>query len=103
VLEAVSIESVTPSEAGVRSHPERQIRPPIRYGVDEYADAVSQELHSANMYQTIEPSTMQEALQSDNAACWKEAADSEYKFLVYNKAWELQLAIQLLVASGSLG
>ena len=32
---------------------------------------------------------MQEALQSDYATQWKQAADSEYKSLMYNKAWEL--------------
>jgi len=70
VLEAVSSEPVTPSDTGVRSHPERQIRPSIRYGVDEYADAVSHDtggFHSANICHTIESSTMQEALQSDDA------------------------------------
>ena len=32
---------------------------------------------------------MQEALQSDYATQWKQAADSEYESLMYNKAWEL--------------
>jgi len=32
---------------------------------------------------------MQEALQSDDAACWKQASDSEYESLMCNKAWDL--------------
>jgi len=68
VLEAVSSEPVTPSDKGVRSCPERHIRPPIRYGIDEYADAVShdtREFHSVNICYTIEP----------------------YESLMCNKAW----------------
>ena len=74
----------------MRPRLERQVKPPIRYGIDEYADAVSYDSeHLANICQTIEPSLMQEALQGYNATQWKQAADSEYESLMYNKAWEL--------------
>jgi len=59
------------------------------YKIDEYTDPVShdtEELHSANICRTIEPSTMQEVLQSDEAAHWKQAADCEYESLMCNKA-----------------
>ena len=90
VSETASSEPVVIHKPEVRLHPERQVKPPTRYGIDEYADAVSHDTeHSANICQTIEPSSMQEALQSDYATQWKLAADSEYESLMYNKAWEL--------------
>jgi len=90
-LEAVSDETCQPEL--VRQHPERQIRRPIRYGVDEFADIVSggleQVSHVANICQIIEPATIEEALSSDYADNWKEAADSEYESLMNNDTWKL--------------
>ena len=36
-----------------------------------------------------EPTTMQEALQSDRQQEWIQAADAEYNSLMENKTWEL--------------
>ena len=80
ILEAATSEPVRTNETEVYSCPKQQIRPPIRYGIDEYADTVSR---ATNICDTIEPSTMQEALLSDNAVYWKQAADLE---LLCNKA-----------------
>ena len=50
-------------------HPERQRQPPVRYGQDEFADTVAEDVHHAayNVSQIMEPKTMQEALTSDHA------------------------------------
>ena len=60
----------------------------------------TEELHSANICQTIEPSTMQGALQIHDTAHWKQAADSEYESLMCNKAWEL---VELPVGRTNIG
>ena len=41
-------------------HPERQRRPPIRYGQDKFADTVTEDVHHAayNVSQITEPKTM---------------------------------------------
>ena len=97
ILEAATSEPVRTNETEVHSCPKQQIRPPIRYGIDEYADTVS---HATNICDTIEPSTMQEALLSDNAVYWKQAADLEYEYLLCNKAWEL---VELPVSHTTIG
>ena len=38
---------------------------------------------------TNEPSSMQQALQSGDAAYWKQTVDSECESLICNKAWKL--------------
>jgi len=91
-LEAVIDETSQPEL--VRQRPEWQMRRPIRYGVDEYADTVSGGLeeqvdHVANVCQIIEPATMEEAITSDYADNWKKAADSEYESLMNNDTWTL--------------
>ena len=59
VSETTSSEPVVIHKPEVRLRPERQVKPLTRYGIDEYADAVSHETeHSANICQTIEPSSM---------------------------------------------
>jgi len=72
---------------------ERQRRPPVRFGYDEFADTVSAEYqvhHVAyNVCQIVELTTMEEALESDCAEEWKTAADAEYKSLIENKTWDL--------------
>ena len=62
-------------------YPRRHRSAPIRYGIDEYADAV---FLSAN--QIEEPKCTEEALKSKE---WKEAADSEYQSLMDNETWNL--------------
>ena len=65
----------------IRQHPGRQTRPSVRYGVDEYVDTAScilkvQVHHAAySGGQIIEPMTMEEAMASDYAAEWRQAAD----------------------------
>ena len=96
VIETISEErneAIQPEVAHQR--PARQIRPPVRYGVDEYVDTAScsatdQACHTAYYAsQIVEPTTMKEAMASDYATEWKEAADLEYESLISNKTWEL--------------
>ena len=95
VIEATSKEPDEVSQPEARRHPVRQIRPPVRYGVDEYVDTASctlkdQAHHSVyNVSQILEPMNMEEAMASDQAAEWKQAADSEYESLISNETWEL--------------
>ena len=85
-----SVEDVEPEVEQVeecRRYPERQRCPPVRFGLDEYADTVVTECLDNN--QINEPSTIEEALKSDFAEEWKWAADAEYQSLVENETWEL--------------
>ena len=72
---------------------ERQRRPPVRYGQDEYADvaSVDDEVHHVayHVCQINEPRTIEEALSGDCAKEWKAAADEEYKSLMENETWDL--------------
>ena len=73
--------------------PVRHRQPPVRYGLDEYADTAmssSTVNHLAYHVSEIkEPLTIEEALASDQAHAWKEAADSEYTSLIENETWDL--------------
>jgi len=76
VLETTSHETSQLQSEVVRQRPEWQIRRPIRYGVDEYADTVScdkeqQPDHVANVCQIVEPATMEEALSGNHASDWR--------------------------------
>ena len=76
-------------------HPVRQARPLVRYGVDEYVNTAScilkDQVHYAaySAGQIIEPITMEEAMASDYAAEWRQAANLEYESLISNNTWEL--------------
>ena len=70
-----------------RRYPERQRYPPVRFGIDEYADTVMTECLEKD--HIGEPSNIEEALTSDLAEEWKRAADVEYQSLVDNETWEL--------------
>ena len=76
-------------------HPVQQARPPVRYGVDEYVNTAScilkDQVHYAaySAGQIIEPITMEEAMASDYAAEWRQAANLEYESLISNNTWEL--------------
>ena len=89
--EAEYSEQQKPQE--VRRSSERQKRPPIRYGRDEYADMATVEnqvQHVAyNVCQIPEPKSMEEALQSEYSKEWKTAADMEYQSLIDNETWDL--------------
>ena len=63
---------------------ERQRQPPIRYGVDEFADVAKENevCHSSyNVCQISEPQTIEEALKGNYAKEWKAAANSEYNII----------------------
>ena len=67
-------------------------QPPVRFGVDEYADVLVEENVHHVVYQVCqieEPTSMDEALKSKHAREWKIAADSEYQALIDNDTWEL--------------
>ena len=70
---------------------ERTRKPPVRYGYDEYADTATHRVHHVayHLCEIDEPSTIQEAKSSDQAAEWKVATDSEYNSLIENKTWKL--------------
>jgi transposase InsO family protein len=74
-------------------HSERQRRPPVRFGFDEYADTAMTDPHIQHFaYKSchiVEPETLDEALASDYAKEWKAAADQEYKALIENDIWDL--------------
>ena len=66
------------------ARPDRQRRPPVRFGIDEFVT------HCAHRTCEIaEPRTMKEALSSDQANKWKAAADEEIQSLMENETWDL--------------
>ena len=69
--------------------PERRRGPPVRFGIDEYADLAVTEHFAYRAYVTDEPGTIQEALATDEATQWKAAADDEYQSLLDNDTWDL--------------
>ena len=64
---------------------DRNKRPTIRYGIDEYVNHVQ----DIQVKDVEEPMTIEEALQGNNAKEWREAANSEYSALMENNTWEL--------------
>lgn len=106
VIEATSEEPDEVSQPEARQRPVRQIRPPVRYGVDEYVDTTSctlkdQAHHAAySVSQILEPMNMEEAMASDQAVERKQAADSEYESLISNETWEL---VELPACCTSIG
>jgi len=72
--------------------PQRQRRPPARYGQDEYAETVMHEFvhHAAyNVCQIQEPNSLEEALATEHADQWRVAANSEFESLLENETWKL--------------
>ena len=70
----------------------RHRQPPVRYGLDQYADVlVEEKVHHVayQMCQVQEPTSMDEALRSTHAQEWKMEANSEYQALIDNNTWEL--------------
>ena len=73
-----------------RSRQHRQ--PPVRYGLDEYADiSLEEKVHHVayRVCQVQEPTLMEEALRSKHAQECKKAANFEYQALIENDTWEL--------------
>ena len=75
----------------VQEKPQRERRAPVRFGYDEYADVtqVATQHFALRVTDIIEPTTIDEALKSDQAEHWKAAADLEYASLIENDTWEL--------------
>ena len=63
--------------------PKRDIKQPVRYGYDEYAEVMLKAVECP------EPRPLQEALSSNHTAQWKEAADAEYQSLLHSHTWDL--------------
>ena len=75
-----------------QQRPQRQRRPPVRYGQDEYADTVMHAfVHHVtyNVNQVQEPKSLEEALATEHANQWRAAADSEFESLMKNETWKL--------------
>ena len=62
---------------------QRRKQAPTRFGYEEFADVV---------HYALNVTSLQEALESEDASRWKEAADSEFKSLEDNETWELVTA-----------
>ena len=90
----VGVKAESPVEQSKETEPnelrrsERSRRPPVRYGLDEYASPSAQHL-ALKAYQLAEPQSMEEALASGLSKEWKQAADAEYKSLMDNQTWDL--------------
>jgi len=78
-------------EQAVHEQPEplrcfrRKRRPPVRYGIDEFTNKADVMSHVA--YQAVEieePTTIDNALNSQYSREWKVAADLEYRALIKN-------------------
>jgi len=70
--------------------PQRERRPVVRYGFDEFVDTAAELQHQAfNVMQIDEPTTLEEAFASEQSVQWKEAVESEYASLMENETWEL--------------
>ena len=88
----VDINEVNVPEAE-HQRPQRHRQPPVRYGLDEYADIATMQdcVHHVayNACQIMEPKSLEEALTTDHAKQWQAAADSEYESLMKNETWTL--------------
>ncbi|POM77640.1 putative transposable element [Phytophthora palmivora] len=85
----------TPASSPCRSAPLRRStrarRPPKRYSPSRWAMATSlvQFMMIAVVSDLLNPTTVQEAFQSEHALDWKRAMDAEYESLIRNKTWIL--------------
>ena len=93
--EKVEIEIKPEVEPDTQNEPKepRRRQPPVRYGLDEYADmaATTDDIQhvACHVRQIEEPKSIEEALSSEFAKEWKVAADSEYESLIENQTWDL--------------
>ena len=84
--------SAQPREPENLRRSERTRRPPVRYGLDEYADTAFDDVEHIACYtsQLPEPQSMEEALASEfSEEKWKGVAECEYSALMENWTWEL--------------
>ena len=63
---------------------QREIRPPRRYGFDEFGEVVHFALLGCDG-----PTSYEEAMSSPERELWKRACDEEFNALVENETWEL--------------
>ena len=71
---------------------DRNRRPPVAYGFDEYADSANCDTTPAVAYTACLIQSFKEAIQSDQSQCWKQAAEIEYAAIAAlqeNKTWNL--------------
>ena len=66
----------------------RDRKPPTFYH-DEYAAMSKAKYTALHVAQIEEPSTLEEALNSEYSSEWKSAADAEYQSLIENDTWEM--------------
>ena len=75
------------------SRSNRLVRPPIKYGFDEFADvaqSTAETQHSAHLVSHItDPRSLEEALNGEHAIHWKAAMAEEMNALCENNAWEV--------------
>ena len=70
---------------------QRERRPLIRYGIDEFVDAAAEMEHQAfNITLIDEPNTLEGVLSSEQSVQWEQAAESECRSLMENQTWELE-------------
>ena len=70
---------------------QRERRPLIRYGIDEFVDAAAEIEHQAfNVTLIDEPNTLEGALSSEQSVQWEQAAESGRRSLMENETWELE-------------
>ena len=71
----------TEPEIVERCQSNRQRRPPVRFGTDEFVEAAT-----IMKVEVTEPDSIEEALASED---WREATNAEYESLLENNTWEL--------------
>lgn len=88
-----NLESLNDQQETQSPRSERQRKAPIRYGFDEYADTATQHLasqHTAyHISQIEEPTTIEEAMKSNQSEEWRQALNQEYESLMENDTWDL--------------
>ena len=72
----------------VLDRPVRVKRSPVRYGYDEYADIMSENVRHSAYVANLEPVTIEEALSGPNKEDWKKALDDEITALQKRKTWD---------------
>ena len=68
------------NEIPQQERPQRERRRPVCYGYDEFANS---------LHYVLNVNTLEEALESEDADKWKNAADEEYNSLKENNTWNL--------------
>ena len=86
-IDSDQVDKCTSTEPDVRRSSRPHV-PPVRYGIDEYADISVQ--HTAyRVTHIVEPQTYEQAQQSPQSKEWLAAAENEYQSLIENHTWDL--------------